>query len=178
MTRTRVHGADEQTDLPVDLVHWVRLAEHVLVAERAPADAEMSVVFVDEATIADLNETYLAGDGPTDVLSFPLEEEIPVGRYPDEGGRGPGVDGDPTEPPLAIGDVLVCPTVARRQADARGIALDDEIGLLVVHGTLHLFGYDHQEAEEAVRMQQREREILDSFRAGTAPAPGGRGDAS
>ncbi len=174
MSGTRVHGADEQTDLPVDLMRWVRLAEHVLTAERAPADAEMSVVFVDEATIADLNETYLDGDGPTDVLSFPLEEEIPVGRYPDEGGRGPGVDGDPTEPPLAIGDVLVCPVVARRQADARGIDLDDEIGLLVVHGTLHLFGYDHQEAEEAVRMQQRERELLESFRTGTSPAPGPR----
>jgi probable rRNA maturation factor len=168
---TRVHGADEQSDLDVDLIHWVHLAEHVLAAERAPADAEMSVVFVDEATITDLNEQFLDGEGPTDVLSFPLEEEIPVGRYPDEGGRGPGVDHDGPEPPMAIGDVVVCPVVARRQADARGIPLDDEIALLVVHGTLHLFGYDHAEAEEAVRMQQRERELLESFSTGAAPAP-------
>lgn len=175
MSRDRVHGADEQTDLDVDLLRWMRLAEHVLTGERAPADVEMAVVFVDEATIAELNETYLDGDGPTDVLSFPLEEEIPVGRYPDEGGRGPGVAGEPTEPPLAIGDVLVCPAVARRQAEARGIDVDDEIALLVVHGTLHLFGYDHQEAEEAVRMQQRERDLLESFRTGAPPATGPRG---
>ena len=159
----RVHGADEQTAVPVELMRWVRLAEHVLAGERAPDDAEMAIVFVDAATIADLNRQYLGGDGPTDVLAFPLEEEIPVGRYPDEGGRGPGATSDPPEPPLAIGDVVVCPEIARRQADDRGIALDDELALLVVHGTLHLFGYDHAEPDDAERMQRRERELLASF---------------
>jgi probable rRNA maturation factor len=159
----RVHGADEQTAVPVELMRWVLLAEHVLAGERAPDDAEMAVVFVDAATIADLNQQYLGGDGPTDVLAFPLEEEIPVGRYPDEGGRGPGATSDPPEPPLAIGDVVVCPEVARRQAAERGILLDDELALLVVHGTLHLFGYDHAEPEDAERMQRRERELLESF---------------
>jgi probable rRNA maturation factor len=83
-----VHGADEQTVVPVDMMRYVRLAEHVLVGERAPDDAEMALVFVDPATIADLNEQYLGGSGPTDVLAFPLEEEVPVGRAPDQGGRG------------------------------------------------------------------------------------------
>jgi probable rRNA maturation factor len=166
----RVHGADEQTAVPVELMRWVRLAEHVLTGERAPDDAEMAVVFVDVATITDLNRQYLGGDGPTDVLAFPLEEEIPVGRYPDEGGRGPGASSDPPEPPLAIGDVVVCPEVAQRQASERGIALDDELALLVVHGTLHLFGYDHAEPDDAERMQRRERELLASFDSGDGAA--------
>jgi probable rRNA maturation factor len=162
-TLPRVHGADEQTAVPVELMRWVRLAEHVLQAERAPEDAEMAIVFVDPATIADLNHQYLGGTGPTDVLAFPLEEEVPVGRYPDEGGRGPGASSDPPEPPMAIGDVVVCPEVAQRQAGEHGIAVDDEIALLVVHGTLHLFGYDHAEPDDAARMQRRERELLASF---------------
>ena len=164
----RVHGADEQTAVPVDLMRWVRLAEHVLKGERAPDDVEMAVVFVDSTTIADLNQQYLDGTGPTDVLAFPLEEEIPVGRYPDEGGRGPGAASDPPEPPMAIGDVVVCPEVALRQAEERSISLDDELALLVVHGTLHLFGYDHAEPDDAARMQRRERDLLASFAAAEA----------
>lgn len=174
-TIPRVHGADEQTAVPVDLMRWVRLAEHVLEGERAPDDAEMALVFVDVPTITDLNERHLDGTGPTDVLAFPLEEEIPVGRDPDEGGRGPGAFGDPPEPPLAIGDVIVCPEVARRQAEERGITVDDELALLVVHGTLHLFGYDHAQPEDQTRMQRRERDLLESFRAGTPAVPTPRG---
>ncbi len=168
----RVHGADEQTDVDIDLVRWVRLAEHVLRAEAAPDDAQMAVVFVDVDTIADLNSEYLGGDGPTDVLAFPLEEEIPVGRYPDEGGRGPGATGDPPEPPLAIGDVVVCPQIAQRGAGGRDGDLDRELATLVVHGTLHLFGYDHADPDDADRMQRRERELLASFAAlGSAAGP-------
>src|SRR5262245_65785404 len=101
-------------------MRWVRLAEHVLDGERAPDDAEMAIVFVDAVTIADLNRQYLGGDGPTDVLAFPLEEEIPVGRYPDEGGRGPGATSDPPEPALAIGGVVGGAGVSRHQARERG----------------------------------------------------------
>lgn len=171
----RVHGADEQSAVPVDVMRWVRLAEHVLRGERAPDDAEMALVFVDRTTIADLNARYLGGTGPTDVLAFPLEDEIPVGRMPDQGGRGPGSATEPTEPPMAIGDVVVCPDVARTQAEERGIALEDELALLVVHGTLHLFGYDHAEPEEAARMKARERSLLASFADGVAPQPATRG---
>lgn len=170
-TPPRVHGADEQSAVPVDLIRWVQLAEHVLRGERAPDDAEMALVFVDRATITDLNVRYLDGAGPTDVLAFPLEDEIPVGRMPDQGGRGPGSATEPAEPPMAIGDVIVCPDVARAQAEERGIPLDDELALLVVHGTLHLFGYDHAEPDDTARMQARERSLLASFAAGTAPEP-------
>jgi probable rRNA maturation factor len=171
----RVHGVDEQSAVPVDVMRWVRLAEHVLEAEQAPPDAEMAVVFVDRSTIADLNARYLGGSGPTDVLAFPLEEEVPVGRVPDRGGRGPGSASEQAEPPMAIGDVIVCPEIARAQATERGVALDDELALLVVHGTLHLFGYDHAEADDAERMQRRERELLESFVAGAPPRRRGRG---
>ena len=170
-TTPRVHGADEQTAVTVDLMRWVQLAEHVLRGERAPDDVEMALVFVDRPTITDLNERHLGGTGATDVLAFPLEDEIPVGRMPDQGGRGPGSTSEPAEPPMAIGDVIVCPDVARVQAEERGIPLDDELALLVVHGTLHLFGYDHAEPAETERMQARERSLLGSFAAGAFPEP-------
>ena len=162
----QVFGADEQRALPVDVLRWVRLAELVLREERVDAEAEAGVIFVDEPTITSLNERFLDGVGPTDVLAFPLDEEIPgAGRHPDRGGRGPGAPTEADEPPLVLGDVVVCPTVAQRQAEARGEALDSELALLVVHGMLHLLAYDHAEPDDATRMQRREREILERFAA-------------
>jgi probable rRNA maturation factor len=164
-----VFGADEQHDVEVDVERWVRLARLVLdserVNERYGSDVEMSLMFVDEATIAELNVRFLGGDGPTDVLSFPLDEELPPGgRQPDQGGRGPGSPSDPGDPPALLGDVIVCPTVAGRQAVERGIPADDEIALLVVHGVLHLLDYDHAEPEETATMRRREQELLARFR--------------
>ena len=162
----RVFGSDEQRDIPVDVLRWVRLAELVLAEERVPPDAEMSVLFVDRQTITDLNARFLDGDGPTDVLAFPLdEEEVASGRRPDEGGRGPGAPAESTDPPIVIGDVVVCPAVAKNQSDERAADLDDELALLVVHGTLHLLGFDHAEEPDARRMQAREQELLAKFRA-------------
>ena len=99
-----VFGADEQHEVEVDVPRWVRLARLVLDSERVMArygsDVEMSLMFVDEPTIAELNARFLGGDGPTDVLSFPLDEELPpAGRQPDQGGRGPGAPGEPGDPP-------------------------------------------------------------------------------
>ena len=161
----RVHGADEQDAISIDVLRYVRLAELVLEAERVPRDAEMSVFFVDEPTIAELNIRFLEGSGPTDVLAFPLDEELLGGRHPDQGGRGPGSgdESDGSEPPVLIGDVMVCPTIAAAQAAAAGGSFDDEMALLVVHGTLHLLRYDHAEPEERERMQARERELLARF---------------
>ena len=175
MTRAavRVFGSDEQHDVDIDVLRWVRLAELVLAEERVPPDAEMSVLFVDPQTITDLNARFLDGDGPTDVLAFPLDDtEVASGRRPDDGGRGPGAPSEPTDPPIIIGDVVVCPVVARAQAEARQGDLDDELALLVVHGTLHLLSYDHAEEVDATRMRAREQELLSKFRAldGTNPA--------
>jgi probable rRNA maturation factor len=160
-----VFGANEQNDVDVDVSRYVRLARLVLDAERVVPDVEMSLLFVDEPTIAELNERFLGYEGPTDVLSFPMDDELPpAGRQPDQGGRGPGSPSDSSDPPTIIGDVVVCPTVASRQAAERGGALDDELSLLVVHGVLHLLNYDHAEPSEMVAMQRREQEILAQFR--------------
>jgi probable rRNA maturation factor len=160
-----VFVSSEQSELPVDLERWGRLARLVLADERAPADAEVSLLFVDETAIADLNRRFLDGDGPTDVLSFPIDDDhVPSGRRPDEGGRGPGSSNEPVDPPIVLGDVVLCPTVAQRQAAEHEWSTDDELALLVVHGILHLLRYDHADADDAARMQRRERELLARFR--------------
>lgn len=160
----QVSGYDEQDVVPVEVTRWVRLAQLVLQAERVDPEAELGLVFVDEATIADLNHRFLDATGPTDVLAFPLDEELPAaGRDPDEGGRGPGSTSDTSEPPVVLGDVVVCPAVAQRQADATGTPVDAELALLVVHGVLHLLDYDHADPGDAERMQRRERELLARF---------------
>jgi probable rRNA maturation factor len=160
-----VFATDEQTTVPVDLTRWLALAKLVLTSERVPSDAEVSLLFVDEAAMADLNHRFLGATGPTDVLAFPIDDDhVPAGRRPDDGGRGPGALLEPADPPVILGDVVVCPEVARRQAPEHAGTLDDELALLVVHGVLHLLDYDHAEPADAERMQRRERELLDRFR--------------
>lgn len=161
-----VFVADEQTDVTLDRVRYAALAGFTLSAEGVRSEAELSVMFVDESTMADLHERFLGVEEPTDVLAFPMDEELlESGRQPDQGGRGPGAPTEPADPPLLVGDVVVCPTVARRQADERGVSVEEEIELLVVHGVLHLLGHDHVEKAEARRQRRREREILTAFRA-------------
>jgi len=170
-----VFGADEQDDVTIDVLRFVRLAQLVLQEERASTDAELSVIFVEEQAIADLNERFLDVPGPTDVLAFPLDDDvIPGGRQPDEGGRGPGAPPDGTDLPTMLGDVVVCPAVAKRQAEQQGRRVEDELELLVVHGVLHLLDYDHAEPAEADRMRRRERELLDRF-AEAKPVDRGEG---
>src|SRR3989440_947123 len=160
-----VFAADEQTDIPVDTMRWVRLAENVLQAEGVKGDAELSVLFVDEDAIADLNRRFLGKTGPTDVLAFPIDEEpVEGGRSPDSGGTGPGyLPAEPTDLPVLLGDVVICPAVARRNAPDHAGTYEDELALLVVHGILHLLGMDHVDEEEATAMERRERELLDRF---------------
>jgi probable rRNA maturation factor len=155
-----VFGADEQHDVGVALDQMVALTRKVLEAEGVRGGAEVSLLFVDEPTIAELNERFRGVVGPTDVLSFPLaDDEVGSGRSPDAGGTGPG---DPLEelPPDLLGDVVVCPSVAASNAARDDVSVDDELALLVVHGTLHLLGWDHEEAIAATKMEARERELL------------------
>ena len=108
-----------------------------------------------------LNERFLDEEGPTDVLAFPIEDEADRGgRSPDEGGTGPGSMEAETGRLYLLGDVVICPSVAARNAVEHGATFDDEIALLVVHGILHLLGMDHQVDEEAERMEQREQQLL------------------
>ena len=136
------------TTVAVDVARWVRLARLVLDEERrAGADAELSLIFVDEQTIADLNERFLGGDGPTDVLAFPIDDDLAARRPPARrrAGAGPGAPAEPGDPPIVLGDVVVCPAVAAARRPSTAGTLDDELALLVVHGVLHLLDYDHAE---------------------------------
>lgn len=169
-----VFCADEQTAVRVDIERWQALATAVLRSEGVRGLAELSLLFISEAEIAELNQDYMGKAGATDVLAFPIdagEAELavhnqPVNRGPD---RSPP---DPGDMPLLLGDVVVCPSVAERQAPDHAGNLDDELALLVVHGILHVLGYDHDEPEATTRMRSRERELLEEHHWG-APAPAG-----
>jgi probable rRNA maturation factor len=162
----QVYGSDEQSAAEVDVARWMGLARNVLLDEGVRGDAELSLLFVDEDAIAELNKRFMEKDGPTDVLAFPIDEPI-SGRWPDAGTTGPDRDEpDDDDLPLLLGDVVVCPAVARRQAPEHAGTYDDEIALLVVHGILHVLGHDHAEPEETAVMQARERDLLDRFHRG------------
>jgi probable rRNA maturation factor len=163
-TDAAVFVADEQSDVVVDLLRWSQLARLVLESERVAPDVHVALVFVDEAAMTQLNERFLGETGPTDVLAFPIDDDVPEsGRVPDRGGKGPGSVSEPSEPPVLLGDVYVCPVVAQRNATERSIELEAELALLVVHGLLHLLDYDHTEPDETEAMQSRERELLAAF---------------
>jgi probable rRNA maturation factor len=165
MDPVEVFVADEQSEISVDALRWVRLARMVLEEQGVRGDAELSMLFVDEKAMSDLNERFLGRDGPTDVLAFPMDDElIESGRQPDQGGRGPGSPTEASDAPILVGDVVICPRVAERQAREHLVPMDDEMSLLVVHGVLHLLGFDHEDDDEAVVMERRERELMARFR--------------
>jgi probable rRNA maturation factor len=141
--------ADEQDD-PIDAEPLRRLAEMVLEEERFPDTTEVTLLFVGEDQIATYNERFMHRPGATDVLAFPIEHLKP-GVVPDQ---------KPGGPPLNLGDVVIAPSIVRAQAEAAGVSFTDELALLVVHGLLHLLGYDHQEEQEADDMEDRERQLL------------------
>jgi probable rRNA maturation factor len=141
--------ADEQDD-PIPAEPLRRLAELVLREERFPEDTEVTLLFVGEDQIATYNDRFMHREGATDVLAFPIEHLEP-GSVPD---RRPG------GPPLNIGDVVIAPAYVRTQAAVSGEVLEEELSLLVVHGLLHLLGYDHQDDDQADVMEQREQQLL------------------
>ena len=169
-----VYCADEQSDVPVDVERWRVLALDVLSGEGVRGWAEMALLFVDEPTMSELNGRYMSKQGPTDVLAFPLDA---VDSAPSP---GPGAQSrsperrpvDPSDHPLLLGDVVVCPSVALRQAPSHAGTGDDEMALLVVHGILHVLGMDHDTPEATAAMQRREREHLERRHWG-GPAPAG-----
>ena len=140
---------DEQ-DEPVIADEMVRLAEVVMIAEGLDAGTGVSITLVDEDTIALLNRKHMGNAGPTDVLSFPIEDAAP-GVPPRR-----TVDG----PPVEIGDVVIAPSVVRSNAQRDAVAFEDELALMVVHGMLHLLGWDHVVEADAVAMERREQELL------------------
>ena len=168
-----VFVADEQADVEVDTARWSELVSHVLAAEGVRGNTELSVLFIDEESISELNERFMGKDGPTDVLAFPIDAgevdvvggPVPATVAPD---RSPA---DPGDMPLLLGDVVICPAVAARQAADHAGTLDDELALLVVHGVLHVLGHDHAEPEETALMRAKERALLEAYHwRGVAPA--------
>ena len=167
-----VFVADEQSDIALDAARWGALAEAVLVAEGVRGGAELSVLFVDEPSIAELNERFMEHVGPTDVLAFPIDADA-VWAVHDPLASGPDrAEPDLDEIPLLLGDVVVCPAVAARNAPDHAGTVDDELALLVVHGVLHVLGHDHAEADEAAVMRARELALLEAHHWG-GPAPTG-----
>jgi probable rRNA maturation factor len=164
-----VFAADEQEDHPMEVARWSTLAQRVLAARGVKGETEVSLLFVDEEAMAALNQQFLGKSGPTDVLSFPIEDEPgPTGRSPDLGGSGPGVS--PDEGTLTLlGDVVICPAVAAANAVEHEVSLEDEVALLVVHGLLHLLGLDHEEEAEAERMEALEQELLTRYYRAQVP---------
>ena len=170
--RPEVFVADEQKDVPVDLARWSALAEAALHDEGVRGAAELSVLFVDETSIAELNERFMEHAGPTDVLAFPIDADA-VWAVHDPLASGPDrAEPDLDEIPLLLGDVVVCPAVAARNAPDHAGTIDDELALLVVHGVLHVLGYDHAEPDEAASMRARELALLEAHHWG-GPVPAG-----
>jgi probable rRNA maturation factor len=157
-----VFTANEQSDREVDVAYLGKLAKATLGSQGIRGDAELSVLFVDERAIAALNERFLGHEGATDVLSFPIEDEVMIsGRMPDGGGAGPGWEPpDLDNAPVLLGDVVICPEVAFRNAPEHAGNYEDELALLLVHGILHLLGMDHEIDHEAEIMEAREQELL------------------
>ena len=141
---------NNESGLPADESEIVALARHVLAATRVHPQAELSVVLVDEAAMEQLHVQWMDESGPTDVLSFPMDE------------LRPGNDTEDGVPGL-LGDVVLCPQVAVRQALAAGHSTQEELLLLTTHGILHLLGYDHAEPDEEKEMFDLQRKLLLTF---------------
>jgi len=130
----------------------------------APEMSEISISFVDRDEMRELNKQYRGVDKVTDVLSFALTQRDewllspPNGPAPDS--LPLGAPSSSSNRPIALGDIIICTDVAREQADEYGHSLGRELGFLIVHGLLHLAGYDHIEAEDEECMRQAQREIL------------------
>ena len=142
-----------ESGVGVDEIELVSVARYVLDRMRINALAELSIMLVDVDAMTELHVKWMDEPGPTDVLSFPMDE-LDTARRPDEAGPGPAL----------LGDVVLCPAVAGGQATQAGHSLDDELHLLTVHGVLHLLGYDHAEPAAEREMFRLQNELLDTWR--------------
>ena len=168
-----VFCSDEQESIAMDLSRWRDLALATLMHEGVRGACEMSLYFVDQETIAELNKEHMGKDGPTDVLAFPLDApEMTESEGPGTPSRGPArPQADMDDVPTLLGDVLVCPVIAEGQSSSHAGNFDDEIALLVVHGTLHVLGFDHDNDEATAVMRDHELSILKTHHwRGNAPS--------
>ncbi|GFG70039.1 rRNA maturation RNase YbeY [Mycolicibacter senuensis] len=141
-----------ESGLDVSEVELVSVAKFVLNRMDVNPGAELSMVLLDTAAMADLHMRWMDLPGPTDVMSFPMDELEPGGR-PDAPEPGPSM----------LGDIALCPAFAAEQAAAAGHSLGQELALLTVHGVLHLLGYDHAEPDEEKEMFALQRRLLEEW---------------
>ena len=141
---------NNESAVEVDEAALQRLAVYALDAMHVHPDAELAIVLVDEGAMEQLHVQWMDEPGPTDVLSFPMDE------------LRPGTEDQPS-PAGLLGDVVLCPQVAESQAKTAGHALLDELLLLTTHGILHLLGFDHAEPDEEKEMFGIQRDILVGF---------------
>ena len=139
-----------ETAVGVDTDSVLKLATFVRDELKLHPAIDLGIIFVDEEPMAELHVKWMDEPGPTDVLSFPMDE------------LRPGSELLPS-PEGVLGDIVVCPQVAIRQAETAGHSMMNEVLLLVTHGMLHLVGFDHAEPEEEKEMFGLQRELLEKF---------------
>ncbi|MCI1641179.1 MAG: rRNA maturation RNase YbeY [Actinomyces sp.] len=140
-----------ETETEVDGAEFAALADFVLTQMHVSSGAELNILFIDPEPMAELHKRWLDLEGPTDVMSFPMDE------------LRPGTEDDPAEG--VLGDICICPQVAQAQAQEAGHSAAEEMLMLATHGMLHLLGYDHAEPEEREEMFSLQRRLLLTFLA-------------
>ena len=141
-----------ETTTVIDAAEFAALADHVLTAMHVSPAAELNIMFIDPEPMEELHVRWLDLPGPTDVMSFPMDE------------LRPGTAERPT-PPGMLGDICICPAIASRQAAESGHSAAEEMLLLATHGMLHLLGYDHATDAEREVMFALQRKLLLTFLA-------------
>lgn len=146
-----------ETDYQLDEFELVALSRYVMEQMRVHPGADLCIRLVDEPAMEVLHVQWMDLPGPTDVMSFPMDELRPGrdGVEPEEG---------------VLGDIVLCPSFAAKQAAKAGHATEEELLLLTTHGILHLLGYDHAEPEEEREMFELQRQLLLTFLAGRGRA--------
>ena len=139
-------------EVPAELV--LEAARFGVEAMEVHPGAELSVLCVDESTMADMHVQWMDLPGPTDVMSFPMDELVPGGR-PDTAEPGPAI----------LGDIVLCPEFAAKQAKEARRSFEHELAMLTIHGVLHLLGYDHAEPDEEKEMFGLQNTLLEEFYA-------------
>jgi probable rRNA maturation factor len=143
---------NNESGYAVDEAEFAELGRYVLDAMHLHPETELSIMLVEVDVMAELHIRWMDEPGPTDVLSFPMDE------------LRPGREGDVT-PPGLLGDIVLCPEVAAQQARVAGHSTAEELLLLATHGILHLLGYDHAETAEEKEMFDLQRQLLLTFLA-------------
>ena len=140
---------NNESGTEVDELGLLQLAEFALAELRIHPQAELSILLVDEAAMAELHQRFMAQPGPTDVMSFPMDEL-----------RAPELGQSP--PRGTLGDIVICPQFTSAHAPENGREPAEEIQYLLIHGLLHLLGHDHADAgERAVMFGLNDRIIAD-----------------